>query len=915
MKKIYSVVLFVFIAFLFTISIPFTLYAEEELSRTITATSTHVLGDAGVAIDTSAIKVKGTFGETTLNQTTLTSLSPQVTIGLNSVTVSQKGNYDVTMTYQSVTYALKFFIKDVIDTEYVLYNESFAYPNGALPSELRRFNNVGASGGSAAIDGERLLLSPFTIVLFPAYLQGFTNYVIESDMRMTAANNASRWTSIMYRYATENYYQMAIRQDASAANGVEFAKRSNGGWNVAKTAAFTEALNPATTYQLKVDVKDSTVNQYINDSLLTTYESAFDYKYGFIGVQADNATVYYDNIRITLPVSYVEIERHQFQQVADVYHPSDSIIAPATTLVWFNEASQMEDITSSVRPATAIFRINNDLDIVDEDGTVYQSLYDTLVEIDGLVIPGFYIENQDLAVLVAEELKLFGILDVFVFSKDAESIIAARETHSLIRGVMIFDFTDQEELTVSDLLDVRRETNRAQALAAVLPVDLVSRGQVEYLQQRLMTIWVQAADNDVSQYRAILSGAQGIITQNYENLFAKYELFPANTQVRRPMMIAHRGLYAGALSSAPENTIEAALASVEKGADILELDVYLTSDHEIVIIHDGSTARTAPGYTALTVSSSTLAQLKEINLADPVSGRLDLKIPTLNEYFDALKGSGAVIFIEIKSVDSMLVHLVSLLIEEYDMYDQAVMISFGTQNIIDMNELYPDLSNGLLTSSVLNANSVSSSLTNAISTVVPIKSTLNTSYGALTSEFIKSVIHRGITVWPWTLNDYTELNSYYGYGVNGITTDHIGYYENTFNRINVKEYPSVVTWENRLTVKIQTELEAPNGTTYAYRPEYIMIDDGGTGVVFDEYGKIESIVQPGTIYMYATFDSYLPDGTKITVLTDIIEVEILAEVVEEPSSLGLIIGISSGVLLLAVGTFVFITIKKRRVII
>ncbi|HCB66272.1 MAG TPA: hypothetical protein DEP70_01670 [Acholeplasmataceae bacterium] len=538
-----------------------------------------------------------------------------------------------------------------------------------------------------------------------------------------------------------------------------------------------------------------------------------------------------------------------------------------------------------------------------------------MVEIDGLVIPGFYIENQDLAVLVAEELKLFGILDVFVFSKDAESIIAAREIHSLIRGVLIFDFIDQEELTVEDLLDVRRETNRAQALAAVLPVDLVSRGQVEYLQQRLMTIWVQAADNDVSQYRAILSGAQGIITQNYENLFAKYELFPENTQVRRPMMIAHRGLYAGALSSAPENTIEAALASVEKGADILELDVYLTSDHEIVIIHDGSTARTAPDYTALTVSSSTLAQLKEVNLADPVSGRLDLKIPTLNEYFDALKGSGAVIFIEIKSVDSMLVHLVSLLIEEYDMYDQAVMISFGTQNIIDMNELYPDLSNGLLTSSVLNANSVPSSLTNAISTVVPIKSTLNTSYGALTSEFIKSVIHRGITVWPWTLNDYTELNSYYGYGVNGITTDNLGYYENTFNRINVKEYPGVVTWENRLTVKIETELQSPNGTTYAYRPEYIMIDDGGTGVVFDEYGKIESIEQPGILYMYATFDSYLPDGTKITVLTDIIEVEILAEVVEEPSSLGLIIGISSGVLLLAAGTFVFITIKKRRVII
>lgn len=914
MKRIYSLVLLVLIAVLLAVTTPFNLFALEESSRTITATSTHVMGDAGVAIDTSIIKVKGTFGETTLNQTTLTSSSPEVAIGANSITVSQKGTYDVSMTYQSVTYALKFFIKNVEETEYVLYDETFEYPNGALPSGLQRFNNLGASGGSAAIDGGKLLLSPMTIVLFPEYLQGFTNYIIEADMKMIAADNASRWTSVMYRYATENYYQMAIRQDATAANGVEFAKRTNGAWNVALTASFTESLITTETYKLKVDVKDSTVKQYINDSLLMTYESAFDYKYGRIGVQADNATVYYDNIRITLPVSHVEIERFQFQQIANVYHPSESIIAPATTLVWFNEVAQMADLTSSVRPATAIFRINDDLDVIDENGIVYQSLYDTLIEIDGLVIPGFYVEDPDLAVLLAEELKLYGILDTFIFAKDGEVIIAAREVHSLIRGVLIFDFTDLDELTEDDLLIVRRETNKAEALAAVLPAELMTRTQVEYLQQRLMTVWVQTSDSDVSQYRAILSGAQGIITQDYANLFAKYVLFPENTQVRRPMMIAHRGLYAGTLSSAPENTIEAALTSVEKGADILELDVYLTSDHEIVIIHDGSTARTAPDYPALTIASSTLEQIKTVNLADPVGGRLDLKIPTLNEYFDALKGSGAVIFIEIKSIDSMLVHLVSLLIEEYDMYDQAVMISFGTQNVIDMNTVYPDLSNGLLTSSVLNANSLASSITNTISTVVPIKSTLNTSYGALTKDFVKSIIHRGVTVWPWTLNEFPVLNTYYAYGVNGITTDHIGYYENTYNRIHVKEYPSVLAWEDRLTLKIETELQAPNGSTYAYRPEYIMIDDGGTGVVFDAFGKLESIEQPGTIYMYATFDSYLPDGTKITLLTDLIEVEILAEIVEEPMSLGLIIGISSGVLVLAIGAFVFITIKKRRVI-
>ena len=861
------------------------------------------------------IKVKGTFGLTTLDQTTLTSTHPEVTITSNAITVSQKGIYTVTMSYQSVTYTLKLFIKNASDTEYVLYDESFSYPNGALPSGLQRYNNLGASGGSAAIEGEQLLLSPYTIVLLPSYLQGFTNYIIEADMKMTAAANAARWTSIMYRYQTENYYQMAIRQDATTANGVEFAKRTNGAWNVAQTAAFTEALNPATAYRLKVDIKDSTVKQYINNTLMMTYESAFEYKYGRIGLQADNATVYYDNVKITLPESHVEIERFQFQQVPNVYHPSESIIAPASTIVWFNDASEMTQLTSTVRPATVIFRINADLEIIDEDGVIYQTLYDTLIEIDGLLIPGFYVEDASIATALAERLKTYAILDTFIFSKDEDVILAAREAHQLMRGVLMFDLEGKTELLEEDLLEIRRQTNRAEAVAAVLPVHLVSRHSVEYLQQRLMTIWVQATDETVSQYKAILSGAQGIITQEYMSLFAKYSMLPENTQVRRPMMIAHRGLYAGAQSSAPENTIEAALASVTKGADILELDVYRTSDNQVVIIHDGSTARTAPGYPALTISSSTLAQIKEVNLADPIGGRIDLKIPTLIEYFQALKGSGAVIFIEIKPNDPLLVHLVASLIEEYDMYDQSVMITFGAQNIIDMKTVYPDLSNGLLTSSVLNASSVPTSMANTLTTVIPIKSTLNTSYGALTKDFMKQLIHRGITVWPWTLNDFPTLNTYYGYGVNGITTDHIGYYENTFNRLQVKDYPSQVDWEDRLNVKIEVELQAPNGTTYPYRPEYIIIDDGATGVVFDEFGQIESITNPGTIYMYATFDSFLPDGTKITILTDLIEFEVFAEEVEEPSSLGLVLGISGGVLALGLGAVILIVIKKRRVIV
>jgi hypothetical protein len=129
------------------------------------------------------------------------------------------------------------------------------------------------------------------------------------------------------------------------------------------------------------------------------------------------------------------------------------------------------------------------------------------------------------------------------------------------------------------------------------------------------------------------------------------------------------------------------------------------------------------------------------------------------------------------------------------------------------------------------------------------------------------------------------------------------------------DYPSVIEWKNISDLKLEAYIETPKGDTYKYMPTYTMIDDGGTGIVFNARGEVESIEQAGTISMYASFDSYLPDGRKFTVLTDLIQIEFLAEEVVEPTTpWGLIAGISSSVVAVGIGIVVFITIKKRRVV-
>src|SRR5215210_2034266 len=58
-----------------------------------------------------------------------------------------------------------------------------------------------------------------------------------------------------------------------------------------------------------------------------------------------------------------------------------------------------------------------------------------------------------------------------------------------------------------------------------------------------------------------------------------------------PVNLAHRG----ASASAPENTLEAFRIAVEAGAGGLELDVHLTRDGHVVVIHDDTVERTTGG--------------------------------------------------------------------------------------------------------------------------------------------------------------------------------------------------------------------------------------------------------------------------------------------------------------------------------
>ncbi|ESP88127.1 glycerophosphodiester phosphodiesterase [Candidatus Halobonum tyrrellensis] len=110
-----------------------------------------------------------------------------------------------------------------------------------------------------------------------------------------------------------------------------------------------------------------------------------------------------------------------------------------------------------------------------------------------------------------------------------------------------------------------------------------------------------------------------------------------------PTLVAHRG-FAGAY---PENTVEAARAAGEDGADLVEVDVRPSADGAVVVFHDDALddregSRGITDGTGL-VSESTAAELSETDVFD--SGRT---VPTLADVLEALP-AGVGVNVELKS--------------------------------------------------------------------------------------------------------------------------------------------------------------------------------------------------------------------------------------------------------------------------
>jgi glycerophosphoryl diester phosphodiesterase len=163
------------------------------------------------------------------------------------------------------------------------------------------------------------------------------------------------------------------------------------------------------------------------------------------------------------------------------------------------------------------------------------------------------------------------------------------------------------------------------------------------------------------------------------------------------LVVAHRG----ASRAAPENTLEAFQRAVDAGADAIELDVHLTADGELAVVHDPTLDRTTDRTT--TVATATMADIRSADAGWAFPGDAGeypfrgtgLTVPTLPEVVAWLP-AGVGLAVEIKApaaADGVVAALDGAAVRTAG---AVTVMSFQESAINRVRELAPDIPTGLL---------------------------------------------------------------------------------------------------------------------------------------------------------------------------------------------------------------------------
>ena len=227
-------------------------------------------------------------------------------------------------------------------------------------------------------------------------------------------------------------------------------------------------------------------------------------------------------------------------------------------------------------------------------------------------------------------------------------------------------------------------------------------------------------------------------------------------------VVAHRG------NSwvAPQNTLAAFEAAARAGADSIELDVQLTADGHVVVIHDDTLDATTSGTGP--VAGATLAQLRELDagswFAPAYAGQ---RVPVLAEVVDLLARHPSVgLLCELKGGwTEEQAALVTGPLRDAGLADRVVVQSFDRGTVAALRAADPGLRRGLLLAEVTE---------DVLDVCASLGAHMANPHGLLLAQhpdLVDRLHAAGLEVAVWTLDEPAQWAAAVAGGVDEIITD------------------------------------------------------------------------------------------------------------------------------------------------
>ncbi|MGZ9222976.1 MAG: glycerophosphodiester phosphodiesterase [Anaerolineales bacterium] len=231
----------------------------------------------------------------------------------------------------------------------------------------------------------------------------------------------------------------------------------------------------------------------------------------------------------------------------------------------------------------------------------------------------------------------------------------------------------------------------------------------------------------------------------------------------QPIIFAHRG----ASAQAPENTLSAFELAVAQKADGIELDVKLSADGQVVVIHDPTVDRTTGSHGR--VKDLSLTELRSLDagsfFSQEYSGE---RIPTLEEVFESV-GKRTFVNVELTNYNTPRDHLVEtvcMLVKKFRLQKQVMFSSFFASNLSKARAYLPEVPRGLLA-----PNGLLGAWARSFGFAFGRYQALHPFLKDVTPQQVQRVHRLQRRIHVWTVNAANDMRRLFHWGVDAIFTD------------------------------------------------------------------------------------------------------------------------------------------------